>query len=87
MENEYDPRCSNCHHYPWTDKFKDVPSKEIIPCPCKCHNVPRRKRLMRFSLYAGTTEDIDDYGRHTEKTSQHVMYVEKLAFCPFCKRS
>mgnify|MGYP003307944423 CR=1 FL=1 len=32
---------------------------------------------MRFSLYAGTTV----------KSSQHVMYVEKLAFCPFCKRS
>ena len=78
MENEYDPRCSNCHHYPWTDKFEDAHSRGgSTPCPCKCHNVPRRKRLMRFSLYAGTTV----------KSSQHVMYVEKLAFCPFCKRS
>ena len=44
---------------------------------------------MRFSLYEGTTEDIDDYGRHIDipLTSQHVMYVEKLAICPFCKRS
>jgi hypothetical protein len=44
---------------------------------------------MRFSLYEGMTEDRDDYGRHIDipLTSQHVMYVEKLAFCPFCKRS
>ena len=92
MENEYDPRCSNCHHYPWTDRFEDLWNSRNIGstlCPCKCHNVPRRKRLMRFSLYEGTTEDIDDYGRHIDipLTSQHVMYVEKLAFCPFCKRS
>ena len=90
MENEYDPRCSNCHHYPWTDRFEDLTNSDNTGptlCPCKCHNVPRRKRLMRFSLYEGTTGDIDDYGRHIDITSQHVMYVEKLAFCPFCKRS
>ena len=88
MENEYDPRCSNCHHYPWTDKFEDAHSRGgSIPCPCKCHNVPRRKRLMRFSLYEETTGHRDDWGHPIVKSSQHVMYVEKLAFCPFCKRS
>ena len=76
MENEYDPRCSNCHHYPWTNRFEDLwNSRNTRPtlCPCKCHNVPRRKRLMRFSLYEGTTGDIDDYGRHIDITSHEIV--------------
>jgi hypothetical protein len=45
-------------------------------CECECHNVPTIKKLMRFSLK-----------REVGDKSRHVMHVEKLAVCPFCKRS
>jgi hypothetical protein len=44
-------------------------------CECECHNVPTNKKLMRFSF------------KREGGKSQHVMHVEKLAVCPFCKRS
>jgi len=97
---EYDPRCASCDHYPWTDVFistdhtarDDPPSWEKVQshgawgnysessnqykCDCKCHNVPTNKKLMRFS-----------FKRKVGGESRHVMHVEKLAVCPFCKRS
>ena len=97
---EYDTRCTNCDHYPWTDVFvntrysisdaapswnkNDNPdsitgefsySGRQYKCECECHNVPTIKKLMRFSF------------KRKEGKSQHVMHVEKLAVCPFCKRS
>ena len=97
---EYDTRCANCDHYPWTDVFvntwyrisdaapswhkNDNPdsitgefsySGRQYKCNCMCHNVPINKKLMRFSF------------KRKEGKSQHVMHVEKLAVCPFCKRS
>ena len=52
---EYDPRCTNCDHYPWTDVFvsgrgwaKGQPRwghgsaeyNEQHKCECKCHDAP-----------------------------------------------
>ena len=56
---------------------KDNSVQPIIEykCECGCHNVPTNKKLMRFSF------------KQEEGESQHVMHVEKLAVCPFCKRS
>tara|TARA_Y100000310_G_scaffold59995_1_gene55392 strand:+ start:39 stop:1208 length:1170 start_codon:yes stop_codon:yes gene_type:complete len=98
---EYDTRCANCDHYPWTDVFintdhtarDDPPSwrknenrdsstgqfseaHNQYKCDCKCHDVPTNKKLMRFS-----------FKRKVGVKSRHVMHVEKLAVCPFCKRS
>lgn len=75
MISGYDPRCEKCHHYPWTDLFinRHYPhyANPPFPCPCECHNTKREKKNMRFSR--GKTK--------------YRMYVEKLAICPFCKRS
>ncbi len=98
---EYDPRCASCDHYPWTDVFPNTQYTESnttphwrrcedrygnekefsksgnqYKCECECHNVPTNKKLMRFSLK-----------RKVGSGSRHVMHVEKLAVCPFCKRS
>ena len=97
---EYDPRCASCDHYPWTDVFINTRYEENnttpawrpimdrygeekqfweahnqYKCKCGCHNVPTNKKLMRFSF------------KRKDGKSQHVMYVEKLTVCPFCKRS
>ena len=97
---EYDTRCANCDHYPWTDVFTNTQYREHntpphwrrsrdrdgrekqfseandqYKCECECHNVPTIKKLMRFSF------------KRKEGKSQHVMHVEKLAVCPFCKKS
>jgi len=89
--HEYDPRCANCDHYPWTDVFvsgrgwaKGQPRwghgsaeyNEQHKCECKCHDAPTYGKIMRFSLKGKDAE-----------TSRHVMYAVKLAVCPFCKRS
>ncbi|SVE52870.1 uncharacterized protein METZ01_LOCUS505724, partial [marine metagenome] len=97
---EYDPRCASCDHYPWTDVFTNTQYTESnttphwrrcedrygnekefseggnqYKCECECHNVPTIKKLMRFSF------------KREKGKYQHVMHVEKLAVCPFCKRS
>ena len=95
--SEYDTRCASCDHYPWTDIFTNTQYTEShtpprwrraesyygkektfskannqYKCECECHNVPTNKKLMRFSFKDG---------------DEKVMHVEKLAVCPFCKRS
>ena len=79
---EYDPRCANCDHYPWTGVFKSYITSysygkdgSTVECKCECHNVLTVKKLMRFSL------------KQKQGVSKHVIHVEKLAVCPFCKRS
>ena len=97
---EYDTRCASCDHYPSTNVFTNTQYREHntpphwrrsvgyrgeekpfsaahnqYKCECECHNVPTNKKLMRFSF------------KRKEGKSQHVMHVEKLAVCPFCKRS
>jgi len=70
-------------HTPNWQKLTDYYGKERqfssahnqYKCECGCHNVPTNKKLMRFSFKLEKGE------------SQHVMHVEKLAVCPFCKRS
>ena len=75
MISGYDPRCEKCHHYPWTDFFinKHYPhyANPSFSCPCECHNTKREKKNMRFS----------------RGKAKYRIYVEKLAICPFCKRS
>nr|AIE99583.1 Isopropylmalate/homocitrate/citramalate synthase family protein (SKI3, TTC37) [uncultured marine thaumarchaeote KM3_115_A11] len=79
---EYDTRCASCAHYPWTgvfeshtDSYSYGKDRSTIECKCECHNVPTNKKLVRFSL------------KQKQGESEHVMHVEKLAVCPFCKRS
>ena len=79
---EYDTRCASCDHYPWTgvfeshtDSYSYGKDRSTIECKCECHNVPTNKKLVRFSL------------KQKQGESEHVMHVEKLAVCPFCKRS
>ena len=60
--------------YPTTGRYSV--SHNQYKCKCECHNVPTIKKLMRFSLK-----------RKVGSGSRHVMHVEKLAVCPFCKRS
>ena len=79
---EYDPRCASCDHYPWTGIFESHTTsysygkdRSTIECKCECHNVLTNKKLVRFSL------------KQKQGESEHVMHVEKLAICPFCKRS
>jgi len=91
LGDEYDPRCTNCDHYPWTDVFVSGRGwdehesrfglgsstfNERYECKCKCHDAPTYGKIMRFSLK-----------RKDAETSRHVMYTVKLAVCPFCKRS
>lgn len=75
MISGYDPRCEKCHHYPWTDFFINVHyphhANPPFPCPCECHDTKREKKNMKFSIGGQNLR----------------MYVEKLAICPFCKRS
>ena len=79
---EYDTRCASCDHYPWTGIFESHTTsysygkdRSTVECKCECHNVPTNKKLVRFSL------------KQKQGESEHVMHVEKLAVCPFCKRS
>ena len=90
LGDDYDPRCTNCDHYPWTDVFvsgrgwdEHQPRfglgsstfNQRYECECNCHDAPTYGKIMRFSL------------KRDAETSRHVMYAVKLAVCPFCKRS
>ena len=90
LGDEYDPRCTNCDHYPWTDVFVSGRGwdghqprfglgsstfNQRYEGKCKCHDAPTHGKIMRFSL------------KRDAETSLHVMYAVKLAVCPFCKRS
>ena len=52
MENDVET-CDQCGHYPWKHyivRESNWYSRTVHECKCKCHNIPKNKKLIKFRI-------------------------------------
>ena len=52
MENNAE-ECDECHHHPWKhyiERNSDWYSRAVHECKCKCHSIPKNKKLIKFNI-------------------------------------
>ena len=89
MENNAE-KCDECHHHPWKhyiEKDDDWYSRAVHECKCKCHSIPKNKKLIKFDIKR--SDDLwrsSDFRLERSITKQGYKIVTKRQWEEFKKR-
>ena len=89
MENDAET-CDECRHHPWKHyivRESNWYSRTVHECKCKCHNVPKNKKLIKFNIKR--SDDLwrsSDFRLERSITKQGYKIVTKRQWEEFKKR-
>ncbi len=89
MDNNAE-ECDECHHHPWKhyiERNSDWYSRAVHECKCKCHSIPKNKKLIKFNIER--SDDLwrsSDFRLERSITKQGYKIVTKRQWEEFKKR-